>query len=315
MLQPKFGLGKETLTFKKPSPPRRQKKKNGLAYEIKGTNPPANSESRSLFVNEESLMQLTRSRHAAPPSNQQRTTPRSARQSINEEEDDDDDEFETDTRPLNSNKRAAMEAAFPPVKRQRFVPQSPDPFASPSSAHMPPPPLPNHVGSSFDPFQDQQSQNSTPPTSTHATLSAIAQEKAIVMQNARHQKAPATVKQRQAWNDRDAAVLVNLIEKRRAAWAMIEKEHSAEFQHPRNQQAYRDKARNMKVDFLITDHPLPPCFDLIALGKKEIERLSSLGKNPFRKEMDLDENGRPINTDLPYCSDENDEQQRDERED
>ncbi|KAF7544183.1 hypothetical protein G7046_g9836 [Stylonectria norvegica] len=76
----------------------------------------------------------------------------------------------------------------------------------------------------------------------------------------------------------------------------MEQQDSHRFQYARNQQAYRDKARNMKVDYLIADAVLPPCFDLVALGKKEITRLISLGKNPHRKEKDIDANGRAVGT-------------------
>jgi hypothetical protein len=75
----------------------------------------------------------------------------------------------------------------------------------------------------------------------------------------------------------------------------MEKE-SERFQHPRNQQAYRDKARNLKVDFLSTNAVLPPGFDLVALGTKEVRLLQARGKNPFRRERDLDDEGNAINT-------------------
>lgn len=49
---------------------------------------------------------------------------------------------------------------------------------------------------------------------------------------------------------------------------------------------------------MLLDTTLPPGFDLVALGKKEVERLLSLGKNPYRKESEIDEDGNAINTDL-----------------
>ena len=51
----------------------------------------------------------------------------------------------------------------------------------------------------------------------------------------------------------------------------------------------------MKVDYLITDAVLPPCFDLVALGSKEKARLIAMGKNPNRREGDIDDEGNPIN--------------------
>lgn len=44
------------------------------------------------------------------------------------------------------------------------------------------------------------------------------------------------------------------------------------------------------------DLRLPPGFDLVVLGKKEREAVKAVGKNPDRKEADVDENGQPIGT-------------------
>jgi hypothetical protein len=76
----------------------------------------------------------------------------------------------------------------------------------------------------------------------------------------------------------------------------MDKEESHRFELPRNAQAYRDRARNMKVDFLISDAALPRGFDLVTFSKKEIDRVEKLGKNPNRTEADVDRNGRPTNT-------------------
>lgn len=103
-------------------------------------------------------------------------------------------------------------------------------------------------------------------------------------------------KQRHAWSDNDSQTLITLIRERQASWTTIEKEDSEAFERPRGQQAYRDKARNMKVDMLLTDAILPPCFDMVTLGQKEIRRVVSFGKNPARRERDMDESGRAINT-------------------
>jgi hypothetical protein len=44
------------------------------------------------------------------------------------------------------------------------------------------------------------------------------------------------------------------------------------------------------------DLRLPPGFDLVVLGKKEREAVKAVGKNPDRREADVDENGNPIGT-------------------
>jgi hypothetical protein len=46
------------------------------------------------------------------------------------------------------------------------------------------------------------------------------------------------------------------------------------------------------------DMVLPEGFDAVALGKKEIDKLRSCGKNPNRKESHVDEDGEPIGTEL-----------------
>ncbi len=47
-----------------------------------------------------------------------------------------------------------------------------------------------------------------------------------------------------------------------------------------------------------TDGLLPPSFDLVVLGKKEVESVRSVGRNPFRREDDVID-GRAINTLFP----------------
>lgn len=90
--------------------------------------------------------------------------------------------------------------------------------------------------------------------------------------------------------------MIGLIHTHAASWAEIYKNDNAKFEHPRNAQAYRDKARNLKVDFLISDAPLPSGFDQVALSHKEVEKVLNAGKNPYRRECDVDRHGRPTNT-------------------
>ena len=41
---------------------------------------------------------------------------------------------------------------------------------------------------------------------------------------------------------------------------------------------------------------LPPGFDLVVLGKKERQAVIAAGKNPDRREDDVDDNDNPTNT-------------------
>jgi hypothetical protein len=105
-------------------------------------------------------------------------------------------------------------------------------------------------------------------------------------------------RQRVSWSDRDTQLLLDFIQEYGARWSTIESKCRDYFEHPRNQQAYRDRARNLKTEFLIADALLPPNFDDVALGTKEIVKVKAVGKNPYRKEDDIDANGNPINTEF-----------------
>ncbi|KAL6410422.1 SANT SWI3, ADA2, N-coR and TFIIIB'' DNA-binding domain-containing protein [Ilyonectria robusta] len=197
--------------------------------------------------------------------------------SQSQDEDEEEDEFETDTRPVDKGKRAAISESMPPPKRPRVAPTEPPPTAS----------IASHVRSTLP----RAPHSSQVPQPTQADLETLKRAKIEVSQRARYQLT-SSAKQRHVWSHHDCALLIQLIRERHAAWATMEHNDNDKFEHPRNQQAYRDKARNMKVDYLMTDAIMPPCFDLVALGKKEIDRLISLGKNPYRKESDIDADGQ-----------------------
>ncbi|KAG9258712.1 uncharacterized protein F5Z01DRAFT_643977 [Emericellopsis atlantica] len=137
------------------------------------------------------------------------------------------------------------------------------------SSSMPPPPLP--------------SQRPPPPAPPRSFPSS---------------SASALFRQRTPWSEEDTATLVRLVATRQAGWATIEQRDQDKFQHPRNQQAYRDKARNLKVEYLLADTPLPPGFDQVALRQRDVDKIVSEGKNPYRREVDVDGDGNPIDTDL-----------------
>lgn len=99
---------------------------------------------------------------------------------------------------------------------------------------------------------------------------------------------------RQKWDPIDSAALIRAIPQFSCGWSQMESEDL--FMVPRSQQQIRDKARNLKVDFLKADAPLPRGFDGVVLGKKEIDAVQALGRNPFRLENDLDDYGHPVNT-------------------
>lgn len=99
---------------------------------------------------------------------------------------------------------------------------------------------------------------------------------------------------RSPWTAGDVAKLITAIGEKGCSWSELETALET-LSTTRNQQQIRDKARNIKVDFLLGDIPLPHGFDGIALGKKEREKVISCERNPDREEADVDDNGNAIN--------------------
>ncbi|GKT96100.1 MYB DNA-binding domain-containing protein [Colletotrichum tofieldiae] len=164
--------------------------------------------------------------------------------------------------------------------------------------------------------RDRRNMPPPPPARRSATNSSIASFRELSEMNRR--AASRGPQQRVPWSERDTRRLIRLIEYHNCLWARIAKRQLPEhrlgepgpeatedciFDHPRDQQAIRDKARNLKVDMLNrpdtfgrADLNLYPGFDGVALGKKERQTLISRGKNPDRKEADVDEDGAPTHT-------------------
>ncbi|KAG6024159.1 hypothetical protein E4U19_003904 [Claviceps sp. Clav32 group G5] len=134
------------------------------------------------------------------------------------------------------------------------------PSQQPASSSMPPSSMPhrNHRAETLPHGE------TSIPTTSRPNLENV---RAIRERNLHHARAQdlATTRQRNPWSDDDSTLL-----------------HGHRFEIHRNQQAHRDKARNLKVDFLLAD-------------TEEI-KVVARRRNPHRKEDDLDENGTPINT-------------------
>ncbi|KAG6033033.1 hypothetical protein E4U40_005660 [Claviceps sp. LM458 group G5] len=64
----------------------------------------------------------------------------------------------------------------------------------------------------------------------------------------------------------------------RAKWSVIDRKHGHRSEIHRNQQAHRDKARNLKVDFLLADTVLPSGLWLRSRGAGEKGRNQSGGR-------------------------------------
>ncbi|KAF6836999.1 Myb DNA-binding domain protein [Colletotrichum plurivorum] len=238
-----------------------------------------------------------------------------------EDDDDEDDPFEQDDREPDPQRREQLDRDrrnMPPppprpAKRQRLPshprPTQPSSSLPPSSANSVPP---SRNPSRAAPISSNPSSSASAPAPTPTPSSADGVSFTQIREMNR--KVPARgagMQQRVPWSDADVRRLIRLIEYHSCVWAKIAKRQDARqrigdpgpedtegciFDHPRDQQAIRDKARNLKVDLLKGDHPLYPGFDNIALGKKERNSLIERMKNPDRRESDIDENGDPTNT-------------------
>ncbi|KAL8381100.1 hypothetical protein RB595_005399 [Gaeumannomyces hyphopodioides] len=129
----------------------------------------------------------------------------------------------------------------------------------------------------------------------------LSQQSKAVSLEAR-QRNPKTPQKRTAWSTHDCTQLIKAICDHEAKWSKIAaaiKSGEIPFDYERDQQALRDKARLLKVDMLKTDQILSPGFDNVVLGRKERRAVEEVGRNPERREADM-ENGVPTNTMRPY---------------
>lgn len=201
-------------------------------------------------------------------------------------EDDGGDSFETDNRPIDQAKRDEL-------RRRMAPPPIPHRVSRPPQKHVPD--RPQSSGSEYPSFQQESSQ----PPSSMPDFDAIRQAASQRAKEARMADSERSGgKQRVPWSQHDSQVLINLIAEYGVRWSTIETRGEPLFEYPRNQQAYRDRARNVKTELLIIDVALPPNFDGVALSNKEIIKIKAAGKNPNRREEDVDEQGNPINTEL-----------------
>lgn len=76
------------------------------------------------------------------------------------------------------------------------------------------------------------------------------------------------------WSQADTQLLIDSIEQWGCSWSFIEKRGSWDME--RGQVALKDKARNLKVDFLIAGVPLPANFENVPLSVKERRRVQAV---------------------------------------
>ncbi|KAJ6784266.1 hypothetical protein PWT90_03907 [Aphanocladium album] len=241
----------------------------------------------------------------------------------NDDEDDDDDVFETDTRRLSEASRLAKRQRLEAKNAARVEQHLRAQQAQQQIQHWSPPrhyhpPLssattavggltqrPEHTMADLRAIEIEKRRSSqargrsTASSSARVPPSSSMTSTALTHAPSRTAAALSIQPQRHRWSDHDSQVLIRSIERHFCKWSAIEKQDNHLFERPRDQQAYRDRARNMKVDFLINDVRLPPCFNLVIISAKEKLRIIGLGKNPYRTEADVDMvTGRVINTEF-----------------
>ncbi|ORY67720.1 uncharacterized protein BCR38DRAFT_483328 [Pseudomassariella vexata] len=207
-----------------------------------------------------------------PQESHERPGPKGPHPTVDGEEDVFGDEYQTDVRPTDESRRIPK---LPTPNRAHFSRQT----AASKSERSP------SLGAT--PGQEY------PERLVAGDLMALSQKaKAISrIESARQAKGP---QKRTFWTLDDNKTLISAIPKYQCSWAAIE--DAGLFSVFRTQQQIRDRARNLKVDFLKADVLLPAGFDGVCLGKKEREAVIKCRRNPDRTEEDVDEDGTVINT-------------------
>ncbi|MCJ1437246.1 hypothetical protein MMC27_006632 [Xylographa pallens] len=90
---------------------------------------------------------------------------------------------------------------------------------------------------------------------------------------------PKRVQKRRAWTDEETEVFIDLIGEYGISWSLLKTmdEDNGNVLAYRDQVALKDKARNMKVDFLTSRVTLPMNFDLIPLKEADWVKLAGRG--------------------------------------
>ncbi|KAL2065638.1 hypothetical protein VTL71DRAFT_3308 [Oculimacula yallundae] len=194
-----------------------------------------------------------------------------------EETDESEDQgFQEDQRPVDPNRRAIAppgprfspsEASPPPPKKRRRSQIEVSPRVESSRAAT------QRSSERSEPErarrqQVEESDSDSEVDHPAPTASEIGNVARIAVAKAKGVQVP---KGRTPWSERDSRILRRGIERHGCAWATIF--NLGNWDHTRDQVALKDRARNMKVNMLKSGIPLPLNFDLVSLGKKEIDKV------------------------------------------
>ena len=149
--------------------------------------------------------------------------------------DEDDDSFETDSRAPKPKRKGL---GRPRGKRPRNKEQEADNRGHPAS-----------IGDSID-YTRMEGYPGYPSLPLEPDLIALQEASREMRAANRKPKEPQT---RTPWSQADTRLLIRAVHAFRCKWSHIDKQIQAgrlPFEHPRNQQALRDKARILKQDYL-----------------------------------------------------------------
>jgi hypothetical protein len=149
-----------------------------------------------------------------------------------------EDGYELDPRVPDNDRRVRME---PASKRSRLA-----------ESEYPPPPVAMSIFSEPSEVQlgDQGGIRNPISSFMDPDLEALTQRSKEVSMSMRKPKEPQS---RTPWSREDMKLLIRAVDLFKCKWSTIEKEIKngvIKFEHPRDQQALRDKARLLKQDFL-----------------------------------------------------------------
>ncbi|KAI9829408.1 MAG: hypothetical protein M1819_006345 [Sarea resinae] len=208
----------------------------------------------------------------APPSGQGGLS-RSKRPRPVEQDDDEEEEMEQDNRPVDPNRRNRA----PPAPRLQST-TSPPP-RSPKRIRV----RPNESTPASSPNQEvveavmahnRSSQAPRPTPYQHPDFQCVNEEAKRVVAT----RTAAKVQTRRPWSAEACSRFIELIEDPEygTSWAKIDRLNDPLLEG-RGQVGLKDKARNMKFDYLKSGLVLPWNFELIQLNRGQIERLHKLG--------------------------------------
>jgi hypothetical protein len=158
-------------------------------------------------------------------------TPELRAEQAEDGEDEDEDPFETDRRAPKLDRRAARDAeiAPPPSKRAR-------------------PTIPVHDDRRATAPVEREAQDGNDGQPDLAAIEQANRDVSTIHLVSR--RARGQPQQRTPWSHADTLVLLQLVGAYQCAWSVIANEGNRAFETPRDQQAVRDKSRNLKVDFI-----------------------------------------------------------------